>query len=117
MNPLDPKDIRQIPKDKIISARIGSDVDNYMHYAVKAKRIDAVKFLLRDVPEIDLLAKNSMGQSALHLAIRSNMPSMVKILVLKNHKNTEQVEQVVRNLKIDDIKGNLCAKVVKMLQS
>ena len=57
-----------------------------------------------------------MGMTALHLAIRSNMPTMVKMLTLRNHKNTEQVEQVIRNTKIDDIKGNLCQKLVKMLQ-
>ena len=114
--PLDPKDIRQIPKEKVIAARIGADSDTYVQYAIKAKRLDVVKFLLRDVPEIDLLTKNSLGQTALHLAIRSNMPSMVKLLVLRNHKNTEQVEQVIRNTKVDDIKGNLSAKVIKMLQ-
>ena len=54
--------------------------------------------------------------TALHLAIRSNMATMVKILTLRNHKNTEQVDQLVRNTKVDDIKGNLCQKLVKMLQ-
>ena len=50
------------------------------------------------------------------MAIRSNETALVKMLVLRNHKNTEQVEQVIRNAKVDDIKGNLCTKVVKMLQ-
>ena len=67
-----------------------------------------VKFLLREVSEIDLLQKNNMGMTALHLAIRSNMATMVKILTLRNHKNTEQVDQLIRNTKVDDIKGNLC---------
>jgi len=54
-------------------------------YAIKAKRLDVAKFLLREVPEIDLLYKNSSGMSALHLAIRSNMFTMVKVIVLRNH--------------------------------
>ena len=57
-------------------------------YAIKAKRIEVVKFLLRDVPEIDLLQKNSNGMTVLHLAIRSNLPSLVKLLMIRNHKNT-----------------------------
>lgn len=86
--PLDPKDIRQIPKEKVIAARIGADNDNYIMYAIKAKKIEVVKFLLREVPEIDLLSKNSAGMSVLHLAIRTNMTTLVKLLVVKNHKNT-----------------------------
>lgn len=64
-------------------------------YAIKAKRLDVAKFLLREVPEIDLLYKNSSGMSALHLAIRSNMATMVKVIVLRNHKNTAQVDSIV----------------------
>jgi len=64
-------------------------------YAIKAKRLDVAKFLLREVPEIDLLYKNSQGMSALHLAIRSNMATMVKVIVVKNHKNTAQVDSIV----------------------
>lgn len=92
MYPLEIKDIRQVPKEKIIAARIGTDADSYIMYAIKSKRLDVVKFLLREVSEIDLIQKNNMGMTALHLAIRSNMPTMVKILTLRNHKNTEQVE-------------------------
>lgn len=64
-------------------------------YAIKAKRLDVAKFLLREVPEIDLLYKNSQGMSAIHLAIRSNMATMVKVIVVKNHKNTAQVDSIV----------------------
>ena len=105
-----------MPKDKVIAAKIGTDADSYITYAIKQKRPDLLKFLLREVGEIDLLQKNSQGMSALHLAIRSNMPSMVKLLCVRNHKNTQQIEHVIRNAKIDDIKGNLCQKVIKMLQ-
>ena len=116
MFPIEPKDIRQIPKEKVIAARIGVDADSYVMYAIKQKRLDVLKFLLREVSEIDLLQKNNMGMTALHLAIRSNMATMVKMLTLRNHKNTEQVDQLIRNTKVDDIKGNLCQKLVKMLQ-
>lgn len=57
--PLDPKDIRQIPKEKIISAKIGTDADSYIMYAIKAKRLDLLRFLLREVGEIDLIQKNN----------------------------------------------------------
>ena len=77
-----------MPKEKVISARIGTDADSYLMYAIKSKRLDVLKFLLRDVGEIDLLQKNNMGMTALHLAIRSNMPTMVKLLTLRNHTNT-----------------------------
>ena len=89
---MEPKDIRQVPKEKIIAAKIGTEADSYIMYAIKAKRLDVLKFLLREVGEIDLLQKNNLGMTALHLAIRSNMPTMVKMLTLRNHKNTEQVE-------------------------
>ena len=56
----------------MISAKIGVDGDTYLMYAIKTKRIDVLKFLLREVPELDILAKNSQGMTALHLAIRSN---------------------------------------------
>ena len=58
-------------------------------YAIKSKRIDVLKFLLSDASEIDILYKNSLGMTALHLAIKSNIPSFVKLLVIRNHKNTK----------------------------
>ena len=100
----------------MIAAKIGADSDNYIMYAIKAKRIEVVKFLLREVGEIDLLQKNSNGMTVLHLAIRSNLPSLVKLLMIRNHKNTQQVDTLIKNMKVDDIKGNLCPKVAKMLQ-
>lgn len=83
--PIEIKDIRQIPKEKVIAAKIGAENDSYMMYAIKAKRLDIVKFLLRDVPEIDILRKNNSGMSALHLAIRSNSCQMVKLLFIRDH--------------------------------
>ena len=88
MFPLEPRDIRQIPKEKVIAARIGADADSYIGYVIKSNRQDVLKFLLRDVGEIDLLQKNNNGMTALHLAIRANSPAMVKLLCLRNHKNT-----------------------------
>ena len=35
MFPIEPKDIRQIPKEKVIAARIGVDADSYVMYAIK----------------------------------------------------------------------------------
>ena len=87
--PIEPKDIRQVPKEKIISAKIGADGDSYIMYAIKCKRIDVLKFLLSEVDEIDILCRNSLGMTALHLAIKSNVPSFVKLLVIRNHKNTK----------------------------
>ena len=54
--------------------------------------------------------------TALHLAIRSNSCQMVKLLFIRDHKNEEEIDNVLKNpTKIDDIKGNLTAKTVKML--
>ena len=72
MYPIEIKDIKQVPKEKIISAKIGADSDSYLMYAIKSKRADILKFLLREVPELDILRRNSLNMSALHLAIRSN---------------------------------------------
>jgi len=114
--PLEIKDIKQIPKEKVIAAKIGAESDNYLMYAIKRKRLDILKFLLRDVHEMDFAYKNSMGMSVMHLAIRANSPAMVKLLCLQNHKNTETIDKVVQNAKIDDIKGNLNIKMlVKLL--
>lgn len=33
--PLDVRDLRQMPKEKIVQARIGSEADNYLMYAIK----------------------------------------------------------------------------------
>jgi len=117
MFPLDIRDIRQIPKEKVIAAKIGSESDNYLMHAINKKCPDLIRFLLREVPEIDILDKNSKGMTALHLAIKSNIPSYVKLLFIKDHKNTEAVEKVCKNMKLDDIKGNIRDKAAKMLQS
>ena len=73
---------------------------------------------MRDVSEIDLLRKNSKGMTALHMAIRSNSCQMVKLLFIRDHKSEEAVDSVLKNpTKIDDIKGNLSPKTVKMLSA
>ena len=69
--PLEIKDVKQIPKEKIISARIGVESDTYLHHAVKCKRLDLLKFLLKEVTEIDLATRNSQGSTILHLAVKS----------------------------------------------
>jgi hypothetical protein len=47
--------------------------------------------------------------TALHLAIKSNIPSYVKLLFIKDHKNTETVDKAIKNMKLDDIKG--CTRI------
>ena len=59
--PTEIRDIKQVPKEKIISARIGSESDTYIHFAIKKGLVDLLKFLLKEVPEIDILTKNSQG--------------------------------------------------------
>lgn len=66
-------------------------------HAIKQKCHDLIKFLLKEVPEIDVLQKNSKGMSALHLAIKSNVPSFVKLLFIKDHRSTETIEKVCKN--------------------
>ena len=95
--PIEIKDIRQVPKEKVIAARIGADSDSYLMYAIRTKRIDVLKFLLREVPELDILAKNSQGMTALHLGIRSNSCQMVKLLFIRDHKNEDAVDSALKN--------------------
>ena len=54
--------------------------------------------------------------TALHLAIKSNIPSFIKLLFIKDHRQPENVEKFIKTTKIDDIKGNICDKGAKMLQ-
>lgn len=109
--------MRQIPKEKIIAARIGAEQDNYIMHAIRQKCHDLLKFLLREVSEIDLMGKNNKGMTALHLAVKSNVFSFVKLLFIKDHKSIEVVNKSIGSTKIDDIKGNICAKAAKMLQA
>lgn len=60
-----------MPKEKVIEARIGAESDTYLHYAIKQKRLDLLQFLLKEVPEIDILHKNSQGNTVLHLAAKT----------------------------------------------
>lgn len=60
-----------MPKEKVIEARIGAESDTYLHYVIKQKRLDLLKFLLKEVPEIDILHKNSQGNTVLHLAAKT----------------------------------------------
>lgn len=57
--PTEIRDIKQFPKEKIISARIGSESDTYIHFAIKKGLLELLKFLIKEVPEIDILTKNS----------------------------------------------------------
>ena len=69
--PLEIRDIKSVPKEKVIEARIGAESDTYLHYAIKQKRLDLLKFLVKEVPEIDILHKNSQGNTVLHLAAKT----------------------------------------------
>jgi hypothetical protein len=40
MFPLDVKDVEQIPAEKIVAARIGSNSDTYLHHAINNMRQD-----------------------------------------------------------------------------
>jgi hypothetical protein len=57
--PTDLRDIKKVPKEKVIEARIGSESDTYLHYAVKQKNLELLLFILKDVPEISISIKNS----------------------------------------------------------
>lgn len=38
--PLEIRDIKRVPKEKVIEARIGAESDTYLHHAIKQKRLD-----------------------------------------------------------------------------
>ena len=72
--PLDEKDIKQFPKEKIVDARIGSELDNYFMYAIKNNRLDTLTFLLEKCTEIPIDEKNSLGNTVFHLAVKTGNP-------------------------------------------
>jgi len=38
--PLEIRDIKSVPKEKVIEARIGAESDTYLHYSIRQKRLD-----------------------------------------------------------------------------
>lgn len=111
--PLEIKDVKQIPKEKIISARIGVESDTYLHHAVKCKRLDLLKFLLKEVTEIDLATRNSQGSTVLHLAVKSGSIQMLKTVFIADQQN---IDELLKTNTINDMKGNINMKAVKLLQ-
>jgi hypothetical protein len=59
MYPLEVKDVEQIPAEKIVAAKIGSNSDNYLHHAINNMRCDLLVYLLKEVPGIDFHGRNS----------------------------------------------------------
>lgn len=57
--PLEVKDVEQIPAEKIVAARIGSNSDTYLHYAINNMRQDLLVYLLKEVPGLDFYNRNS----------------------------------------------------------
>ena len=112
MFPLEVKDVEQIPADKIIAARIGSISDKYLHHAVSKMRLDLLQYLLREVSGIDFACRNSQGQTLLHLAVKSGSIRVLKTICTQNHSN---MDELLKNGQVSDIKGNLNLKIVKLL--
>ena len=61
MYPLEVKDVEQIPAEKLVAARIGSNSDTYLHHAINNMRQDLLVYLLKEVPGIDFDCRNSQG--------------------------------------------------------
>ncbi len=112
MYPLEVKDVEQIPAEKIVAAKIGSNSDNYLHHAINNMRCDLLVYLLKEVPGIDFHSRNSQGQTLLHLAIKSGSIGILKTLCLANHSN---LEQLLKTSSVNDMKGNINTKIVKLL--
>ncbi len=70
-------------KEKVEVAKIGIENDNYLQYAIKGKAMEACLYLLQEVKGFDMAYKNSVGNTALHLAIRTNQYQFVKMLFVK----------------------------------
>ena len=109
--PLEIRDLKQIPKEKVIAARIGADSDTYLHYAISKRRRDLLIFLLENVAEIPLDSKNSQGQTPLHLAIKSGYITMLKALCVADFSN---IEEVLKTSDVTDIRGNINPKLTKL---
>mmetsp|Transcript_381 Transcript_381/g.465 ORF Transcript_381/g.465 Transcript_381/m.465 type:complete len:103 (-) Transcript_381:369-677(-) len=91
-------------------------------HAIRNKRLDSFKYILYEVGGIDLLAKNNMGMTVLHLAIKSNMIQFVKYLFIKeiDSKYIDETTKLVSDKYVptfDDIKGNVNPKAIRLLKT
>ena len=90
--------MRQIPKDKVVAAKIGSEQDNYLMYAIRNKNRELVKFMLKNClgdGEISILDKNNRGMTALHLAISINELELAKLVLIGDHQDEAWVDKAL----------------------
>jgi ankyrin repeat protein len=67
-------------------------------YAIKHKKVDLVKFLLKNClgdGEIKITDKNNKGMTALHLAIVTNDISLVRLILIGDHKDEKWVDNTI----------------------
>jgi hypothetical protein len=87
---LEVQDLEKMLVEKIILTRIGIENDNYLCYALKNKNFKAAEFLIKNVyfeSETNsqfINFQNSVGQTALHLAIRTGSYKFVKLVFASN---------------------------------
>lgn len=72
MYPLDLKDLKLMPDDKVLLSKIGIENDHYLLYALRNSHLEACIHLIRDLGGFDFSYKNSVGTTVLHMAIRTN---------------------------------------------
>eukprot|EP00347_Sterkiella_histriomuscorum_P016183 403354171 len=112
--PLEVKDLKVVLKEKIIISKIGIENDNWLQYAIKNKSFEACLFLLQEVQsgEWDFSYKNSVGNTVLHLAIRTGSCRFVKMLFVQDIQNANKY---LENDKPDDIFGLINDQSLKLL--
>ena len=89
-----------MPKDKVVQAKIGSDSDNYLMYAIKHQKVELTRFLLKNCTgdgEISILEKNNKGMSALHLAIVTNDIKFIKLVLIGDHQDEKWVDDALKS--------------------
>ena len=83
MYPLDLKDLKLLPDDKVLLSKIGIENDHYLLYALRNSHLEACIYLIRDMGGLDFSYKNSVGTTILHMAIRTGQLKLVKLLFMK----------------------------------
>lgn len=101
--PLDMKNLSIYLKEKIMISKIGIENDNYLLYAIKNKAFEACVYLITEVGGFEMSYKNSVGNTALHLAIKTGDCRFVKLLLTKEF-SPDLIEVPHKS---EDILGNL----------
>ncbi|CDW79967.1 ankyrin repeat [Stylonychia lemnae] len=110
--PLEIKDLRVVLKEKVIISKIGIENDNYLQHAIKNKGFEACLYLLQEIGGFEFSYKNSVGNTVLHLAIKTNQYQYVKMLFVKQ---VEDMQKHLQSNRPDDLYGLINEQALRLL--